>query len=337
MPPRRTSIADTLSCLCRLIPAILALAFVPADHAHALETFRIGTGGSTGVYYPIGKLIASGITLHARQTGSPLHGIIAIAQNSAGSVENARAVVTGEIEAGMVQADIAAYALRGERDFAAVADSGKLRAIACLYAEKFQLVVRRDAGIERFSDLRGKRISVDEPGSGTRQVTDIVLAAYGLTEDDLRPQYLKPVFTEDKMRDGELDGFAMMAGAPMAAVTRLLPVGLRILAIEPEIAGKISRTYPYLTPGRIAGGIYPGIAEIPTIEVYALFVVSSDMPDDRAFALTEALFSPATRDLLKQGHPQGRDITLGSALRGLSIPLHPGAQRFYDINGSRGQ
>lgn len=335
MAPSRAAIIGVFLFSRRL--AVILLTLIAATPAIALETFRIGTGGSTGVYYPIGKLIAGGITLHAKQAGSPLHGLIAIAQNSAGSIENARAIVTGEIEAGLVQADIAAYALRGERDFAAMADSGKLRAIACLYAEKFQLVVRRDAGIEKFSDLRGKRISVDEPGSGTRQVADIVLAAYGLTEKDLRPQYLKPVFTEDKMRAGELDGFAMMAGAPMAAVTRLLPVGLRLLAIEPEIAGKINRTYPYLAPGRIEGGIYPGIAEIPTIEVYALFVVSSDMPDDRAFALTEALFSPATRNLLEQGHPQGRNITLDSALKGLSIPLHPGAQRFYDENGSRRQ
>jgi TRAP transporter TAXI family solute receptor len=213
-----------------------------------------------------------------------------------------------------------------------MADSAKLRAIASLYAEKFQLVVRRDAGIETFGDLRGKRISVDEPGSGTRQVTDIVLAAYGLTEEDLRPQYLKPVFTEDKMREGELDGFAMMAGTPMAAVTRLLPVGLRLLAIDPETAKKISRTYPYLTPGRIEGDVYPGIAETPTIEVYALLVVSSDMSDDKAYALTEALFSPTTRELLEQGHPLGKDINLESAIRGLSIPLHPGAKRYFEYH-----
>lgn len=314
---------------CQLLAALLSLA-ATVTPALTMETFRIGTGGSTGVYYPIGKLIAKGITLEAREPGSPLQGLIAIAQTSAGSIENARAVVTGEIEAGLVQADVAAYAIRGEREFAAIPDSGKLRAIACLYAEKFQMVVRRDAEIETFRDLRGKRISVDEPGSGTRQVTDIVLAAYGLTEEDLQPQYLKPVFTEDKMRGGELDGFAMMAGAPMAAVTRLLPVGLRLLAIDPETAGKINRTYPYLTPGRIDGDIYPGIAEIPTIEVYALFVVSSDMPGDRAFALTEALFSPTTRELLTQGHQQGRNITKESATNGLSIPLHPGAKRFFD-------
>lgn len=321
------------SATARVILPILLLAVLAAAPAFALETFRIGTGGSTGVYYPIGKLLAQGITLDAHNAGSPLHGLIAIAQNSAGSIENARAIVTGEIEAGLVQADVAASALKGEKDFAAVPESGKLRAIACLYAEKFQLVVRRDAGIATFGDLRGKRISVDEPGSGTRQVADIVLAAHGLTEKDFLSQYLKPAFTEDKMRNGQLDGFAMMAGVPMAAVTRLLPVGLQLLAIDPDTARKIGATYPFLTPGSIDAGIYPGIGEIATIEVYALLAVSSDMADATAHALTGALFNPATLDLLHQGHPQGRNITLETALNGLSIPLHPGAQRFYDEHG----
>ena len=298
--------------------------------AHAFQSFRIGTGGSTGVYYPIGKLIAHGITLQAQKPDSSLHGLIGIAQNSAGSIENARAVVDGELEAGLVQADIAFHALNRLKEFAAVADADKLRAIACLYAEKFQLVVRDSAGISSIRDLRGKRISVDEPGSGTREVTDIVLAAHGLRIEDLRPQFLKPSFTEDKMRNGRLDGFSMMAGAPMKAVTTLLPVGIRLLAIEPETARKINAEYPFLTPGVIAGDIYPGIGETPTIQVYALFVVSSDMADDIAFSLAEALFSPETIKLLEQGHPQGKDITLDSAREGLSIPLHPGAERFYE-------
>jgi hypothetical protein len=314
----------------RILPLFLAVLVCAASPVQALQHFRIGTGGSTGVYYPIGKLIATGITLQAQRPDSPLFGIIAIAQNSAGSIENARAVSSGELQAGLVQADIASYAYRGEKDFVAEPQSVKLRAIAGLYSEKYQMVVRKDAGIRRYQDLRGKRISVDEPGSGTRQVTEIVLAAHGLKEKDLLPQYLKPVFTEDKMRDGQLQGFAMMAGTPMAAMTTLLPVGVQLLAIEPAIAEKINKKYPYLIPGMIEKDAYPGIAGTPTIEVSALLVVSSDMTEDMAYALTEALFSGKTRELLIQGHPQGKNITPASALDGVSIPLHPGAQRFYD-------
>lgn len=315
-----------------ILPALLFFLLEAAAPAYALKQFRIGTGGSTGVYYPIGKLIATGITMQAERKDSLLHGTIAIAQNSAGSIENARMVSSGELEAGLVQADIASYAYNKERDFTATPNSVKLRAIASLYSEKYQMVVRNDAAIRSFEDLKGKRISVDEPGSGTRLVTDIVLAEYGLTEDDLLPQYLKPVFTEDKMKDGQLQGFSMMAGMPMAAVTKLLPVGVSLLAIDPVVAQKINKKYPYLTPGTIAKDVYHGIPETPTIGVYALFVVSRDMTDDTAYALTEALFSQKTQDLLVQGHPQGKNISLASALTGISIPLHPGAQRFYDNN-----
>ena len=315
-----------------VLPALLFFLLEAATPAYALKQFRIGTGGSTGVYYPIGKLIATGITMQAEQKDSLLYGTIAIAQNSAGSIENARMVSSGELEAGLVQADIASYAYNKERDFAEAPNSVKLRAIASLYSEKYQMVVRNDAAIRSFEDLKGKRISVDEPGSGTRLVTDIVLAEYGLTEDDLLPQYLKPVFTEDKMKDGQLQGFAMMAGTPMVAVTKLLPVGVSLLAIDPVVAQKINKKYPYLTPGTIARDVYQGIPETPTIGVYALFVVSSDMTDDTAYALTEALFSQLTRELLAQGHPQGKNISPASALTGLSIPLHPGARKFYENN-----
>jgi TRAP transporter TAXI family solute receptor len=320
-----------------ILPALIFFLLEAATPVHALKQFRIGTGGSTGVYYPIGKQIATGITIHAEHQNSLLHGTIAIAQNSAGSIENARMVSNGELEAGLVQADIASYAFKNVRDFSETPNSVKLRAIASLYSEKFQMVVRNDAEIRSFKDLKGKRISVDEPGSGTRLVTDIVLAEYALTEDDLLPQYLKPAFTEDKMKDGQLQGFAMMAGTPMVAVTKLQPVGVSLLAIDPVVAHRINKKYPYLTPGTIAKDIYHGIPETPTIGVYALFVVSSDMADDTAYALTEALFSQKTRDLLIEGHPQGKNISLASAQTGISIPLHPGAQKFYENNKNLGQ
>ena len=108
-----------------VLPALLIFLLEAAVPAHALQQFRIGTGGSTGVYYPIGKLIATGITMAGRTEGFTLHGTIAIAQNSAGSIENARTVTNGEIEAGLVQADIASYACKEEREFATEPNSGE--------------------------------------------------------------------------------------------------------------------------------------------------------------------------------------------------------------------
>ncbi|RLB97330.1 MAG: hypothetical protein DRH90_23510, partial [Deltaproteobacteria bacterium] len=183
--------------------------------------FRIGTGGRTGVYYPIGKLIARGLTGDVeKKTGAEtrshgLPGYIGVAQNSAGSIENTKAVAAGKIEAGLVQADVAAWAYKAEHVFAGNTKVGVVRAVASLYHEKLQIVILKDAGVQSFADLRGKRISIDELGSGTLSVMRIVLNAHRLSEKDLRPVYLKPVFTHDKMVSGELQGFVMMAGHPM--------------------------------------------------------------------------------------------------------------------------
>lgn len=312
---------------------LLTLALAIAQPAWAFTPFRIGTGGSTGVYYPIGKQIAAGLTARASEGPSALENYIGIAQNSAGSIENVRAIITGEIEAGMVQADIAALAHQGLGDFADLPKTAKIRAIAGLYSEKFQLVVRKDAGISSISDLKGKKISVDELGSGTRAIMNLVLGAYGLTENDLLPLYLKPAFTEDKMKNGQLQGFAIMAGVPNVAVSKLFDTGISLLPVDPPIAAAISRQHKYLAPGKIAAGSYADIPETPTLEVYALLVVADTMSEALAHAVTEALFSRETLKLLAEGHPLGKAITLDTALQGLSIPLHPGAERFYREQG----
>jgi TRAP transporter TAXI family solute receptor len=305
----------------------------------AKRLFRIGTGGLTGVYYPVGKLIAQGLTEYAEGTAADeigahsVRGYIGVAQNSAGSIENVRAVTSGEIEAGLVQADIAAWAFQAEHAFAGDTNARDVRAVASLYPEKLQIVTRRDADIHMVSDLRGKRISIDEIGSGTLSVMRIVLEAHGLSENDLLPVYLKPVFTHDKMVKNELQGFVMMAGVPMVAVTQLSDIGLNLVPIAPEMASRIAVRFPYLVPGKIPAGIYPGIPETPTLEVHALLVVSSKMPEDLIYHVTAALWSERTLSLLQQGHPQGKSIAPETALAGISIPLHPGAERFYREHG----
>lgn len=316
-----------------LLCLVLSASVSPASHAEeARRFFRIGTGGLTGVYYPIGKLIASGLTEPDKGNGG-VRGLVGVAQNSAGSIENVRAVVTGEIDAGLVQADVAAWAFQGEHVFAGDKSPRVLQAVASLYPEKFQIVTRRDANIHQVSKLRGKRISIDEIGSGTLSVMRIVLEAHGLTEKDLLPVYLKPVFTQDKMVSGELQGFVMMAGIPMEAVTRISDIGISLVPIAPEIASRISARYPYLVPGEIPAEVYPGIPATPTLQVYALLVVSSETPEELVYAVTTALWSKRTLSLLNEGHPQGKMITLKTALDGVSIPVHPGAERFYREQG----
>lgn len=305
----------------------------------AKRLFRIGTGGTSGVYYPIGKLIAQGLTGPPEQKDVAadgalgLPGFIAVAQSSGGSVANVRALASREIEAGLVQADVAAWAFKEEGVFAGDESARVVRAIASLYPEKFQIVTRRDANIRDVLDLKGKHISIDEIGSGTLAVMRIVLDAYGLSEKDFFPVYLKPEFTDDKIVKGELQGFVIMAGTPVEAVTRISDIELFLVPIDPAVALRINAQFPYLVQGEIPADVYPVVPVTPTLQVHALLLVNSEMPEDLAYQLTAALWSERTLSLLKAGHPQGEAITLATALEGISIPLHPGAERFYRERG----
>ena len=319
----------------------LVLILTTSSNAEEPNLFRIGTGGQTGVYYPIGKIIAQGLTSDTsiEESGKPgengVPGYIGVAQNSVGSIDNVIGIISGTIEAGLVQADVASWALEGDRIFKGNDRAKSIRAVASLYPEKFQIVTRKDANIRNVHDLRGKRISIDEIGSGTLAVMRIVLEAYGMNENDLLPVYLKPVFTHEKIISGELQGFVMMAGAPMAAVSQLSNIGISLVPILPEFADRIESKYPYLVPGQIPANVYPGIPEISTIQVHALLVVNESMDDALVYQITAALWSHRMNSMFETGHAQGKSITPVTALVGISIPLHPGAEKYYQENSKR--
>jgi len=322
-----------------IVICAIVLNFHIAFGTEDINLFRIGTGGKSGVYYPIGKIIAQGISNRSISIeineGKATSAYLSFAQNSGGSVDNVQGIIAGEIEAGLVQADVASWAFRATHLFKENSKAQDIRAIASLYPEKFQIVTRSDAKIGTVGDLRGKHISVDEVGSGTLAVMRIVLDAHGLRETDLKPVYLKPIFTHDKIVSGELQGFVMMAGTPMEAVSQLLNNGISFVPIAPTIASQIKTKYPYLVPGKIAANIYPGIPETPTIQVHALLVVHKAMDNELVYKITAALWAEKTLSLLKAGHPQGKLIMPDTALTGVSIPLHPGAKKYYQQHVDR--
>ncbi len=307
-----------------LVLFALSLAFFARDtFADDLRLLRIGTGGLYGVYYPIGKALAEGFTI---SDISP--GLIAVAQTSGGSVANVQALINGDIEAALVQADVALWALRGDGPFAGEA-ARPVRALASLYPELLQILVRRDAHIHNIRDFRGKTISLDEVGSGTLAVMRIALAAYGLSEKDFNPVYLKPEFTTERLTQGKLHGISLVAGIPAKAIAAIAGQEFSFVPIEPDVAATISQQHPYLVPSVIPAEAYPDGPEVPTVEVNALLLVHQDMGEDLAYAVTAAIWSEQTQALLRSAHFQGQSVTLESAVHGLSVPLHPGAIRFY--------
>lgn len=304
--------------------------------------FRIGTGGIAGTYFPIGSLIAQGLTepgpneICAPGTGCGVPNLLAVAQVSNGSISNINSLASGELEAALIQADAAFWAYQGSEIFESKGPVSDLRAIGALYPESLHIVVRRDSSIRSVRDLRGKRVSLDEPGSGTLIDSRILLEAYGLSENEIQPEYIKPALSAKKMTAGTLDAFLIFAGYPAPSIQRLsAEIEVMLLPVTgPEVV-KISRQNGFLRQGEIPEGVYSRVENTPTLEVMALLVVRADVSEDLIFKVTRSLWSPRTVGLLHGGHPKGRDIRLETATKGVTIPFHPGAARFYRAAGIR--
>jgi len=174
----------------------LGLAGAPATAQQRF--FRIGTGGTGGTYYPVGGMIANAIS-------TPTINVSAVATN--GAVANVNGIVGGSMESGFSQADVNAWAYTATGIYQGKPKVEELRAIANLYPESVHVVVKKGAGIKSLADLKGKRVSIDEPGSGTIVNARALLAAYGVGEKDIRPEYLKQVQSAEKFKDGTLDAY----------------------------------------------------------------------------------------------------------------------------------
>jgi len=161
-----------------------------------------------------------------------------------------------------------------------------------------------------------------------------VLNAYELEERDLKPIYIKPQFAAEKLTEGTLDAFFIVAGFPTKSVMELTSRnGATLVPIDYDVALRIESMYPFLTPSIIPADTYPGVPETRTISVYAQLLVGASLSDELAYNITRELWSERTMRMLEQGHLKGREIKLDSALQGIPIPLHPGAEKFYRERG----
>ncbi len=300
-----------------------------ADAARAQQQFfRIGTGGTGGTYFPVGGMIANAIS---EASGTGVKGLVATAVASNGSLANINAIGAGQFEAGLTQADVAYWAWSGTGLFEGRPKVDSIRFVANLYPESVQIVVKRGSGIRSVADLKGKRVSLDEPGSGTLIDARIVLAAYGLTDRDLKPEYLKMGPAADRMRDGALDAFFTVGGWPTGAIAELASSqgGIDLLPVDGDAAQRLLRQYSFFSADVIPADAYKGSAETKTIAVGAQLVTSAKLADALVHDITKALWNDATRKMLDAGHAKGKLIRKETAVDGAGIPLHPGAERFY--------
>jgi TRAP transporter TAXI family solute receptor len=311
-----------------------------AVQAQDITFFRILTGGTVGTYFPIGGLIANAISnppgsrpcIEGGSCGVP--GLVATSVASNGSVANVSAIGAGTAQSGFVQSDIAFWAYSGTGIYGGRPKIDSLRAIANLYPESVQLVVRKGSGITSVADLRGKKISLDEPGSGTLVDARLILSAFGINEKELQAQYLPAQRVGDSLKDGTIDGFFSVSGWPQSAVADLAAtIGIELVPITGPEVEKLIGQFSFFTADEIPHGAYKGVMGVRTVSVHALWVTSSRQSDELIYKVTAALWNPASRKLLDSGHAKGREIRLETATAGVAIPLHAGAETFYKEQG----
>ena len=307
--------------------ALVLAGGLAAGAAQAQQIFRIGTGGTAGTYYPVGGMIANAVS----QPGK----LVVTAQASNGSLAHVTGIASGAIESGFSQADVANWAFTGKGVFEGKPSIAGLRLIANLYPESVHIVVRKGSGIKSVAGLKGKRVALDEPGSGTLINARTILAAYGLKESDIKPEYIKPNQVGDKLKDGALDAFFFTGGSPAGAIAELASAGtgIELLTIDGPQADAIRLSDGFFSPDLIADGTYKGVGATKTLSVGAQWVTSDKADAQAVYEIAKALFGPAGQQAMGAGHAKGKFITKENAVKGAGIPFHPGAERFYKEAG----
>ncbi|PTV93546.1 hypothetical protein C8C76_13919 [Halanaerobium saccharolyticum] len=306
-----------------VVTAVIVFSLLLSGMVSAQTTFlSIATGGTSGTYYPVGGAIA-------KVLNENIDNMNASAQSTGASVTNTRLIYNQEVELAILQNDIASYAVNGQNQFA---DNqvNNMSGIAALYPEVIQIIVRNDAGIESIADLKGKSVAVGAPGSGAEANAKQILEFFGLTYDDINEDYLSFGEAASRLKDRQIDAAFLTAGIPTAAVMDVAATqDISLINFSDQDVKELNSEYPYLTGVTVPAGTYNGLdSDIQTVALKAILVADSDLSEDVVYNITKAIFE--NRDTLIAAHDRARDIQLETAQDGMTVELHPGAQKYYD-------
>jgi uncharacterized protein len=315
---RRTSLARVF---CTAL--MLALSLAPVSGWSA-EFINVLTGGTSGVYYPLGvaltKIYAEAIPDARTQV-----------QATKASVENLNLLQQGRGEAAFTLGDSLKLAWEGDEEAGFKQKLDKLRGISGMYPNYIHFVVRKDLGIESLADLKGKRISVGAPKSGTELNSRAILAAAGLNYDDLgKVEYLPYAESVELIKNRQLDGTLLSSGLGVAAIRDLATsVDVTFVPIPASTVEKIGT--PYI-PVVIPAGTYEGQdADVETAGVVNFLVTHSGVPEETVYLMTKSMYE--NLDEMVAAHGAAKTISLDKALQGMPVPVHPGAERYYKEKG----
>jgi TRAP transporter TAXI family solute receptor len=288
------------------------------------QVINILTGDPSGVYYPLGNALS---TIY----GKTFPGARVTVQATQGSVQNLNLLQAGRGEAAFALADSVGFAWNGEAEMGFSSKLDKLRTIAAVYPNYIQIVATRDSGIQTLDDLKGKRVSVGPPRSGTEVNARRVFQAAGLSYDMMQVEYLPFSESVELMKNGQLDATVQSAGLGVASLRDLaLSVPITFVPVPQDIVARIND--PVYRANAIPAGIYQGEDDqVTTATINNLLMTREDVPADVVYAMTKGMFENLAE--LTSAHPAAQGISLQYASQGSPVPLHPGAERYYREKG----
>ena len=302
----------------------LLLALAACGGASATK-MTMGTGSTSGTYYAFGGVLGQYIKNHA--------GIEVTVVSTDGSKANIQGIAAGDYQLATVQSDVMAYAWEGTRSFEADGKVDSFRVVGGLYAEAVQLVTM-DPEIKSVADLKGKAVSIGAPNSGVYFNAVDVLAAAGMTVEDINPQYLSFGDSADGLKDGKIDAAFIVAGAPTAAISELCATNSAYLVpIDGDIAKKLMETSPFYTAYTVPANTYTGQTEaVTTVTVKATLIVSADASEEAVYNLTKAIFE--NTDAIAAENGKGAELSIENATSGMTAPFHAGAAKYFTEKGT---
>jgi uncharacterized protein len=304
--------------------ALLVAASGHGQPARADQFVNVLTGGTAGVYYPLGVALA-------KVYGEEIEGARTSVQATKASVENLNLLQQGKGEVAFTLGDSLVLGYQGDEEAGFKAPLDKLRGVAAIYPNYIQIVATADSGIETLDDLKGKRLSVGAPKSGTELNARAILGAAGISYDDLgKVEYLPFAESVELMKNRQLDATLQSAGLGVASIRDLAAsVPIRVVAVPPDLVASVGSPYIAAT---IPAGTYSGQdADVPTAAVINFLVTHSEVDDELGYAMTKALWENV--DALVSAHAAAKGIKPEQAVAGMPVPLHPGAEKYYREKG----
>jgi TRAP transporter TAXI family solute receptor len=290
------------------------------------ETFiTVGTGGVTGVYFPAGGAICRLVN-----KGRKEHNIRCTVESTGASVFNVNAIRSGDLNFGIVQSDVQYYAYNGVEQFKDAGPDPDLRVLFSLQSEAFTLVARKDANINTFDDLPGKRMNIGDPGSGNRNTLELLMKDYGWTPEtfqlatDLKPAEMAPALCDNK-----IDAFVYVIGHPNGSITEASTTcDSHVVPVTGPTVEAFINKYPFYPIAVIPGKMYKGTdTDVTTFGPRATFMASSKLSEEVAYQVTKAVMS--NLDEFKALHPALSSLTPENMLEGNSVPFHDGAVKYF--------